>query len=302
MKLKEKIIRFLAEQPKPGLVLQFSPSYVAAIRTQEMNRSWQPGNESLVVRPLPAGVLEASYLKPNLKGRDYLEKVLDDILHEIKPEENSVNLLIPEMSGRVFIFSLENGLKNPDELNQFVEWSLHRQLGQNISQIRYPYQVFNSVAEKKILVLCAAEEVVKEYESLFKPRKMKVGKISLPSLSVLNLLLGEPEREADLLVVDLDYDYLSLVAVAREGFLLYRQKPVWPDKGKEETVKEAAREIENTVNFIEDKLKRKLTAIYLRSNLDRESRLEDNLQTDAPIKVKKIRPGHEQLVPLLGGL
>jgi len=302
MSLKEKIVRFLAEQPKPGMVFQFSPGYVAALRTDPETRSSDSGGEHFWRHPLPPGVLEANYLKPNIKDRGYLQKVLDEVFNEVRPQGNSVNLLLPEVSGRVFIFSLENTLANPLELNRFVEWRLSRQLTQDISQIRYSYQVFNSGPEKKVLVLCSADDVVKEYESLFHSRKINTGKVTLPSLSVLNLVLGEAGREDDLLVADLDHDYLSLIALAREGFLLYRQKPVWSEVEPEKAIEEATNEIENTVNFIEDKLKRRLQVVYLRSKFGRDSNLDEKLKVLAPIKIIKIRPGHEELVPLLGGL
>lgn len=300
MSLKEKIIKFLAEQPRPGLVVQFTPGRVCALKAEEITRGSGFKKESFLMRPLPPGILEANHLKQNILDKDYLQKVLDDLLAEIKPDRHSASLLIPEMSARVFLFSLENGLTSPVELNNFVAWRLNRQLSQNISQIRYSYQLFNSSREKKILVLCSGSAVVKEYESLFQARKIHPGKIIIPSLSVLNLVISQAEREDDLLVADLDHDYLSLAALAREGLLLYRQKQVWPEVDITRTLEEVDKEIKNTVNFIEDKLKRQLKVIYLRSNLEQTDEVEERLKLLAPIKVKRIMPGQEELAPLLG--
>ncbi len=302
MSLKDRIVKFLAEQPKPGVVVQFAPGRVCVFKAETLGSGSDLKKENFITRPLPPEVLEANYLKPNIKDKVYLQKVLDDLLAEIKLDRNSASLLLPEMSARVFIFPLENGLTSPVELNNFVEWRLSRQLSQNITQIRYSYQVFNSGREKKILVLCSAAAVVKEYESLFQARKIHPGKVTIPSLSVLNLIFSQPEREDDLLVADLDHDYLSLVALAREGFLLYRQKQVWPEVDFRQTAEEVTNEIENTVNFVEDKLRRKLKAIYLRSNLDQTGEIEERLKALAPVKVKRIMPGQAHLVPLLGGL
>ncbi len=301
MGFKEKIIRFLAEQPKPDVVIQFSPLYVAVLRTETAGGSSFPGREYFRSFQLPAGILEANYLRPNIRNHDYLLKVLDGLLGEIGFSGHSASLILPEMSGRVFIFTLEGGLASPEELNHFVGWRLSRLLAQEVSRLRYSYQVFNSGQEKKILVVCSAMEVVKEYESLFKAKKIHVGKVSLPSLSVLNLVLGTPDREDDFLMVDLDYDYLSLVACAAEGFLVYRQKSVWSGMGVEKITEEAVNEIENTFNYVEEKLKRRLEAIYLRSNLGGDGTLAEKLQKLSQIKVIKIMAGYEELVSLAGG-
>lgn len=301
MGFKERLIRFLAEQPKPDVVIQFSPGYVAMLRTDMTPGSSMPNREYFRSLQLPPGVLEANYLRPNIRNHEYLLRTIDSLLGEIGFSGHSASLILPEMSGRVFIFTLEGGLASPEEINHYVGWRLSRQLAQEMSGLRFSYQVFNSGKEKKILVLCSALEVVKEYESLFKTRKIHVGKVSLPSLSVLNLVLGTTDREDDFLVVDLDCDYLSLVACAAEGFLVYRQKSVWSGMGVEKISEEAANEIENTFYYVEEKLKRRLEAIYLRSSFIGDGILVERLQKISQIKVKKIMSGYEELVPLLGG-
>jgi len=296
MGLKKKIAAFFLEQPRPAAIIQMSPSFFSFLRTKPEGSS----SEKFFKRErIPAGLIEAHLLQPNLKDPKALEKLIDEALAEFRPQGNSVTLLIPEMSSRVFIFNLEGSLMSPSEITRFVEWRLDRQLSQPLDQIRYSYQTFNSGQEKRIMVLCSGSQVVKEYEGFLKRKKLQPGKLTIPSLSVFSLVSSYGLGADDVLVVDVDLDYLSLIVVLDSSPYLYRQKHLWP--GEAENLETVLREVENTVSFLEEKFKKKQVLIYLRSGLDNSNRLKLEIQNRLRQEVREIMTENPGFAPLIGG-
>jgi|YNPBryunderm2012_1023409.scaffolds.fasta_scaffold00017_32 Tfp pilus assembly PilM family ATPase len=296
MGLKKKITAFFLEQPRPAAIIQMSPSFFSFLKTKPEGSI---SEEFFKRERIPAGLIEAHLLQPNLKDPEALEKLIDEALDEFRPQGNSVTLLIPEMSSRVFIFNLEGNLMSPSEITRFVEWRLDRQLSQPLDQIRYSYQTFNSGQEKRIMVLCSGNQVVKEYERFLKRKKLQPGKLTIPSLSVFSLVSSYGLAADDVLVVDVDLDYLSLIVVLDTSPYLYRQKHLWP--GEAENLETVLREVENTVSFLEEKFKKKQVLIYLRSGLDNSNRLKLEIQNRLRQEVREIMTENPGVAPLIGG-
>jgi Tfp pilus assembly PilM family ATPase len=286
--------RYFLEQPRPAAVFQIAPSYFAGLK---MGLEKRLSESDFIIQRIPSGVIEANFLQSNIKQPEILEQLIDQALHKLKPSGNSVTIILPETSCRVFVFSLEGSFLTPLELAKFIEWRLNHQLAQPLSDLRYSYQTFNSGRERKVLVVCSGLEIIKEYETIFQKKKLQPGKLTIPSLSTLNLL---PEfKEEDFLVVDADLDYLSLIAVVEGSLYLYRQKQLLP--GRESGSEVIVKEVENTLYFIEDKARKRIGLLALRSNLEGKESLKDLLQMKTGAKVLEIMPENRAMVPLLGG-
>jgi len=188
-------------------------------------------------------------------------------VRKLKLRGNSATVILPEMSVRVFILPLEKAGLPPAEHIRFIEWRLGQQLSRPLNRIRYSHQTFNSTREQRVLVVCTGEEVAEEYENLFAECQLKTGKLTIPSLSVLNLIMRSGSEVNDFLLIDTDLDYLSLIAVLDGAPYLYRQKQLWPDNDTSRTT--ILKETENTINFIEDKTRKRPALVYLRTNLDK---------------------------------
>lgn len=295
MGFKEKITGYFLEQPGPAAVFQISPSYFAALKIEPEGVS----PEDYFFEQLPAGLIEAQLLLPNLKQPEALEELIDTSVKKINLQGNGITIILPEMSSRVFIFHLENNPMTPAELVKFIEWRLEHQFSRPLSEIRYSYQTFNNGHEKKVLVVCTGQEVADEYEALFSRKKFHPGKLTIPSLSVLNLIMTTDGAANDFLLVEVDLDYLSLIAVIDGSPYLYRQKQLWPENqtNLESVLKEAG----NTIHFIEDKARKSLSLAYLRSNPDDLAGLREEIEKSLKVEVVEVMTENKFLAPLIGG-
>jgi Tfp pilus assembly PilM family ATPase len=286
--------KFFFEPPAPSMVFQLSPSFLACFRP---GQAPAVSEESYFQTSLPRGVIEANWLQPNIKQPEIIEELIDRAISQLKPAGNSISLILPEMSARALIFSVENGSLSGTELTRFVEWRLEKALAQPLSDLRYSYQTFNGQGLKKVLAVCSGLAVIKDYEELFRRKKLQAGKVTIPSVSLINLLDGT--KAQDFLLVDVDYDYLSLAGVIDEMLSIYRQKPLWPETGGLD--EQILTEVENTIQFVEDKNKKKPQLIYLRSGLPETATLIRTIEQSAGIVVSELYPEYPRLAPLVGG-
>ncbi|MDD8021252.1 MAG: hypothetical protein PHU81_08780 [Acidobacteriota bacterium] len=282
------------EPPASAAVFQLSPSFFACFRPGPDSVEKE---ESYFQASLPAGTLEANWLQPNVKEPEIIEEFIDQAIARLKPEGNSISLVLPEMSARALIFSIENGSLSGTELTKFIEWRLEKALAQPPSGLRYSYQTFSSPAGKKVLAVCSGLEVIKDYEEIFHRKKLLAGKVTIPSVSLMNLLNGE--KTIDFLLVDADYDYLSLVGIVEQSLSIYRQKPIWPQMtGLENQI---LTEVANTIQFVEDKHRKKPGVIYLRSGLPDSEALVRAIGQTTGLKIIELYPEYSRLAPLIGG-
>lgn len=96
---------------------------------------------------------------------------------------------------------------------------------------------------------------------------MKVRAVGIPAPNLVNLLKGDDARNA--LIVNVEADSLSLLAVLDFEVSLFRFKTFpsealrsMPAAQKMETI---VNEVENTVHFIEDREKKRVDAVWVRS-------------------------------------
>lgn len=295
MGLSERVRRYFLEQPKPSAVFQISPSFFAALKTGPEDELTA---DDYVYHPISSGLVEAQILQKNIVQPGLLQELIRKTWRKLRPRGHSVTVILPEMSARAFIFPLESSSLTPAEQVRFIEWKLEHHLSHPLDRVRYSYQTFNSGKERRVLVVCIGEEVAAEYEAIFAENKLHPGKLTIPSLSVLNLV-ARAVPAADFLLVDADLDYLSLVAVLDGSPYLYRQKQLWPDNETNRTA--ILKEAENTINFIEDKTRRKPSMVFLRSNLENPVWLMAEMEKLLGLKVEEVIGERQFLAPLVGG-
>jgi len=117
--------KFFFEPPVPSVVFQLSPSFLACFRP---GQAPAVSEASYFQTGLPRGVIEANWLQPNIKQPEIIEEIIDQAINRLKPVGNSISLILPEMSARALIFSVENGSLAGTELTRFVEWRLEKAL------------------------------------------------------------------------------------------------------------------------------------------------------------------------------
>ncbi|MDI6844979.1 MAG: hypothetical protein QME28_02455 [Candidatus Saccharicenans sp.] len=296
MGIVDKIRRFFLEQPRASVVFQISPSYLAALKVGPEREAVS----NFVYHPLSPGVVEAGLFQKNVLQPGLLLGLVEESLKKLKPEGDSTAVILPEMSSRVFILPLENSGMSASEQKKFVEWRLGSQLSRPVSELRYSYQSFNSGRQRRLLVLCTGEQVAEEYEKLFRETRLKPGKLIVPSIAVLNLVMRTEPVAGEFLLVDVDADYLSLIAMEAGSPYLYRQKQIWSGYQKDQT--SILKEIENTIQFMEDRNRKKPDLVWLRSTFDDSLWLLEEIKKLTGVRVEEVRAEQKFLEPLLGGI
>ena len=101
------------------------------------------------------------------------------------------------------------------------------------------------------------------------------------------------EKNKDILVVNIEADSLSMVSILDSKIALYRQKQILLEstngRDSDSVIKNIVQEIEKTVQFLEDKEKRSIKSIWVRSGtLDEPGELFSNLNENLDIELKDI--------------
>lgn len=282
--------------PLPDVVIQISSRYVCGVRIRSADRKIG----AHFVRSLPPGAVRPSFDKLNIHQSSILENIILEGTGRLGLDSGKAALLLPESSGRVFILPLKSLPRSPRDRDRIVRWRTAKLMPLLPDDVRLVYQRYPDASSGNVVVLAARRSVVDEYEDLTARLGFRSETVTLPSLSLVNLLKNT--RDPDVLLIDVEEDALSLVAVIDREIRLFRQKPYGaegrsggPSGPKPETV---LHEVENTLHFIEDRDRRKIQIARLRVGLfDGGTSLAEALREGLSIPVHSA----EEWVPVDSG-
>jgi len=260
--MKEKIAYFFTQQPLPLAAFQLSSRYLSGIRVSSPDRKIKYH----FVLPFQGNVLNPSFYKKNMKDSTELNEKMKEGISKLQLAEHKIVFLLPELSQKSFVFSFDSLPASQKEQEQILLFRIKKQIPVLPEDTRLSFEVLRANAKKKVLVTIARESVVREYEDFFSKFQLKISVISVPSLSLYNLI-GNTKDE-DYMLIDVENDSFSLLGVINSEVTLYRQKhfaeDFQDDKDFDEKWRNVVQEIENTANFIEDKEKRKISCYWVR--------------------------------------
>lgn len=305
----DKIKYFFSQQPLPNSALQVSSHYFSGIRVSPNDRKLKHH----FVLPLPEDVITSSFHKTNIKDSAALENIVQQGLAKLHMTDHKVVLLLPELSQKTFVFAFDSLPISPKEREQIILFRIKKQIPVLPKDTRLSYTVIKSNAKKKVLATIARSAVVEEYEEVFSRLSLEVRVVGVPSLNLYNLI--DSEKDKDFMLIDLERDAFSLLAIMNSEISLYRQKPITADfmgEASRDHWMDIVQEVENTAHFVEEKEKRKIKCLWVRTGVFGStesilSSLEERCQ--CPVKtvessVKSKLPLEEKrlLTPLLGQL
>jgi hypothetical protein len=271
----------------PPTIIQVSSSYVSGIHTD--------GKDGKVrhqaVLELPAGILEPHFDRKNVADPAVLSGVLKEALRELETSGKKIACLLPEACFRVFVLPFESFPSSEKEREKIIRWRAKKQMAVLPDDARLTYEAVTTGSSVKVIVALARMPVIREYEDLFAGLGFDVGIASSPTISLLNLVDWESEK--DLLLANIEEDSLGLVAVTQSEPALYRLKafPVGRDGGLRfsQKIEAIVKEIENTAHFIEDREKRQVRSLWLRSGLkEGQEDVRAGLKTTLPFDVRTV--------------
>jgi len=257
--LSSRLRSAFVDRPLPDAVFELAPGRLSGVRVAARRRTAR----ARFMLPLPEAAMVPSFDRPNLADVFAVRSTIERGKEELGLGGGTVSLLIPETCVRVFILAVESLPGPPAERESFIRWRVGKQMPVLPDDLRLATDIPPGPSVKRVMVAAARDTVVREYEELFEQAGMRVGTVTVPSLSLVNLVGGCPGTNGILLNVDAET--LSLLAVMESDWTLYRQKMIGSDSAAEDRSGLVAQEVENTVHFIEDKERQRVEKIWVRS-------------------------------------
>jgi len=249
------------DRPVPDAVFELAPGRLCGLRTSSRGRA----PRSRFVLPLRAGALAPAFDRPNLADAAAVRAAVEQGRSDLGLGGGTVSLIIPEPCVRIFILTVESVPASQAERDAFIRWRVGKQMPLLPEDLRIAYEIGSGVPARKVIVSAARDAVVREYEALFESAGLRTGAVTVPSLSLINLVGRCPGTNGVLL--NIEADALSFLAVMDSAWTLYRQKGLGPDLTAEAKTDVIVNEVENTVHFIEDKERKKVQRIWVRSGV-----------------------------------
>jgi hypothetical protein len=267
----------------PDAVFQLSTASLSGIRVSKKDGSVKGG----FVLPLRERPLSPSFDRPNVTGPAVLEEAVVQGMKNLRLSSGSAALLVPEPSVRVFVLNVDSFPGSGKERDTFIRWRIGKQMPLIPDDARIDYAVTPGRGVRKIIVAMARQTVVREYESLFEKAGLKPVLVTVPSLTLVNMV-GQAGPSNGILL-NLEDETLTLLAIMDSGWALYRQKGVGAPGGPEadERADNIVREAENTIRFLEDKERKRIERLWVRTAVAAErpqlmDRLKDRI--DLPLE------------------
>jgi len=279
--LKMLRARFL-ERPLPSAVFELRPDRLSGFR---VSGKGQPGRGRFVLS-LDRGLLTPSFDRPNVVGASGLGVAVEQGKDALGLGGGTVSLLVPEPAVRVFILPVESLPAVPEERESFLRWRVGKLMPLLPDDLRLAHDAPSGVHSGKIIVAAAREAVLREYEGLFEAAGLRVGAVTVPTLSLANLR-GGPGGNGILLHADADR--LVFLAIMDSEWTLYRQKGIGADLDPRRRGDVIVQEVENTVHFLEDKERKKVERIWVHTEeADEPSGIASRLKGALPLPVELV--------------
>jgi hypothetical protein len=260
VKIGTRLRTRFTERLLPDAVFQIAPGHLSGIRVSRNDGSVKGG----FVQPFRERPIAPSFDRPNVIDRAALEQAIIQGMKNLRLSSGSAALLIPEPSVRVFVMSVDAFPASGKERDRFIRWRIGKQMPLIPEDVRIDYAATPGKGLRRIIAAMARQVVVWEYEALFEKAGLKPVLVTAPSLALVNLVRREGRRSGVLLNVE--DETLTILALADHGWSLYRQKDIGPPvgPGADERGDNIVREAENTVRFLEDRDQARVEVLWLR--------------------------------------
>src|SRR4030042_6533266 len=129
---------------------------------------------------------------------------------------------VPERCLKILVLAFDSLPASDKERERIIRWRAKKQMAILPEDTRLSYEMVASSSSRKVLAALARTPVIREYEDLFAGLGYEVGIAASPTISLLNLV--DWENEKDFLVATLEEDSLGVIAVTQAEPALYRLK------------------------------------------------------------------------------
>lgn len=210
--------------------------------------------ERFASAPLPAETFQPGPLGGPLRGRESFDRALDEVLGRGDKRAAEASLVLPDRWLRLLFTELEPelGTKPDDEVLRF---KLKRLVPFRVDELRLRAGVVPSFPGQeglRLLYTFGVEQLLRELETTFESRGVRIGQIASRTLYLVSLL-RESERRS-LLVVNLEGDGYSLGYLADSVPYVFRYRAASVDLADPGQAAQVAQDLRILIGFISEHL------------------------------------------------
>lgn len=285
--IKNRIKEYFNKPHFPRSAFYLSSRYLSGIHVPPKERKIK----SHFITPLESGVIEPSFNKKNIRNGPLLKKRLKEGLEKLHLTDQKIACLVPELSLIAFVLSFDSLPPSFQEREQIIRFRVKKQMAFLPEDARLSFDVIKSDHSEKVLVSVARASIIQDYEDFLRQVGLKVRGVGSPVLSLYNVV--SKEENGEFLLINIEEESLSLVAIINSEIVLYRQKPFGLESQatapSSQIIENIIREVENTANFVEDREKKKVTSLWIRLGLlGSEEEIFSRLNKKLSLHLKRI--------------
>ena len=192
-----------------GLEIRQHELRAVAVQRQGKNITLVGGQ----VSELPDAVLQPVFNTPNILQTEQFVAALQSLLGPLAKREQRIAVALPDRAGQLFLLDLETPFKNRAEGVEIIRWHLQGQLPISSHQVALDFQVLEEKesGHKNILAAVINQDVLSQYENLFKQAGYAATVIDFHSLALYNAYRTKIDLGRDFILIGVDGYQLSIL-------------------------------------------------------------------------------------------
>ncbi|MFN0087409.1 MAG: hypothetical protein ACKVX9_18615 [Blastocatellia bacterium] len=224
---------YLSAPSLPATSLSISETHLALITLRRKSSEFEPRN--LGVLRLPIGLVEPSFTEPNVRDEEALIDHLSRTAVQAGMKRiRDLSVALPPGSARSLVVTLDSMPASRQEVAQMLEWKLERSMGQKAADLRVSYsRLSDHNGRPQWIALAAHEQVVAQFERIFRQLKWRAGLIAPQHLGEAQWLLRQNGVE-DQVVVSLNNHGFDAVVIRGKEPIIVREVTCSPEEREDE--------------------------------------------------------------------
>ncbi|MBZ5553589.1 MAG: hypothetical protein LAO21_12770 [Acidobacteriia bacterium] len=224
--------------------------------------------ENWAYASLPAGVVSPSHSKTNILDSEALHRALTQAVQRTGLARKEVNLVIPDLSARVLLITLETLPGRAGDLLELLRFKVKKSLPFSVEEAALSYQIQTLGASHfEVILTVINKSVLREYEEAVERLGLEPGFVTVEHFGITQLLELQTQdwRSRSILLFRLAPRSFT-TSIHHHGFLrFYRtvEKEYTLDQASSFTPEALFDEIYPSLAYFQDKFQNKIEMIYL---------------------------------------
>jgi hypothetical protein len=197
--------------------------------------------------PIPAGLVEPSFAKENIKDRELFKKHLLNAIPESK-RRGDIALSLPNQLVRIVMVDFDELPQIRKEAEKLILWRIKKMLPISTEEAHIDYCVTEKKGEKvQVVAALASKKVIREYEDSLREIGLRPILVDIASLNTLSLFLDG--IEGDSLFVDVSGgEAVGIALMADKELIFFRSKDIQGD------IERVGQEIVSTLTYYKTRM------------------------------------------------